>query len=83
MSFQEALAKKRNSPELNLNCSTALIILPKCVVPKNIHTPPPTPQDFPFQGVFDNPPSRQEFPEFLNGDFAYHTVVWVLKNKES
>ena len=35
---------------------------------------PPTPQDFPFQGVFDDPPSPQEFPEFLNGDFAYHTL---------
>ena len=29
-----------------------------------------TPQDFPFQGVFDDPPtSRQEFPVFLNTDF--------------
>ena len=36
--------------------------------------PPPTSQDFPFQGVFDDPPSPQEFPEFLNGDFAYHTL---------
>ena len=35
---------------------------------------PLTPQDFPFQGVFDDPPSPQEFPEFLNGDFAYHTL---------
>ena len=39
-----------------------------------ICTPPPTPQDFPFQGVFDDPPSPQEFPEFLNGDFTYHTL---------
>ena len=29
-----------------------------------ICTPPPPTQDFPFQ----------EFPEFLNGDFAYHTL---------
>ena len=36
--------------------------------------PPLTPQDFPFQGVFDDPPSPQEFPEFLNGDFTYHTL---------
>ena len=36
---------------------------------------PPTPQDFPFQGVFDDPPpSPQEFPEFLNGDFTYHLL---------
>ena len=54
-----------------------------CVVPENIHTPttedflvcpPPTPKDFPFQGVFDDPPSPQEFPEFLNGDFTYHLL---------
>ena len=56
------------------------------MVPENIHTPPPngrlfdlhpptpTPQDFPFRGVFDDPPSPQEFPEFLNGDFAYHIL---------
>ena len=30
---------------------------------------PPTLQDFMFQGVFDDPPSPQEFPEFLNRDF--------------
>ena len=67
------------------------------MVPENIHsspmedfficTPPPTPQDFPFQGVFDDPPSPQEFPEFFNGDFAYHLykfkVVLLLKDKES
>ena len=37
---------------------------------------PPTPQDFLFQGIFDDPPppSPQEFPEFLNGVFAYHTL---------
>ena len=29
---------------------------------------PPTPHDFPFQGVFDDLPSPQEFPELLNGD---------------
>ena len=51
------------------------------MVPENIHTPhtedsliyTPDPQDFPFQGVFDHPPtpppSRHEFPVFLNGDF--------------
>ena len=34
------------------------------------------PQDFPFQGVFDDPPfpPPQEFPEFLNGDFDYHPL---------
>ena len=36
--------------------------------------PPPPSQDFPFQGVFDDPPSPQEFPEFLKGDFAYHPL---------
>ena len=25
---------------------------------------PSTPWDFPFQGVFDDPPPPQEFPEF-------------------
>ena len=35
---------------------------------------PPTPQDFPFQEIFDDPPSPQEFPEFLNGDFTYHPL---------
>ena len=59
-------------------------IYSNCVVPENIHTPttedslictPPTPQDFLFQGIFDDPPpSPQEFPEFLNGVFAYHTL---------
>lgn len=34
----------------------------------------PTHQDFPFQWVFDDPPSTQEFPEFLNKDFAYHPL---------
>ena len=63
------------------------------MVPENIHSSPMedflicTPQDFPFQGVFDDPPSPQEFPEFFNGDFAYHLqkfkVVLVLKDKES
>ena len=47
---------------------------------------PTTPQDFPFQGVFDDPPSPFPFPEFLNRDFAYHPwklkVVLVLENKE-
>ena len=36
--------------------------------------PPPTPQDFLFQGVFDDLPFPQKFPEFLNGDFAYHPL---------
>ena len=40
----------------------------------DLHPPPPTPQDFPFQGVFEDPPSPQEFPEFSNGDFAYHPL---------
>ena len=53
------------------------------MVPENIYTPttedssictPPPSQDFPFQGVFDDPPSPQEFPEFLKGDFAYHPL---------
>ena len=45
-----------------------------CVVPENIHTPPPTedilictpppPRIFRSRGVFDDPPSPQEFPEF-------------------
>ena len=44
-----------------------------CVIPENIHTPS-TPRKtlwffFPFQGDFWWPPSPQEFPEFLNGDF--------------
>ena len=52
-----------------------------------ICTPPPTPQDFLFQGVFDDPPFPQEFPEFLNR-FSL-TILWkfrvvlVLKNNES
>ena len=37
--------------------------------------PPPNPKDFPFQGVFDDPPtSPQEFPEFLNRDFPFHSL---------
>ena len=34
----------------------------------------PTPQDFPFQGVFDNPPPPRNFQNFLNGEFAYHAL---------
>ena len=35
----------------------------------------PTPQDFRFQGVFDDPPPLpQKFQEFLNGDFASHPL---------
>ena len=60
-----------------------LLLFIDCVVPENIHTPtmegflicpPPTPQDFLFQGVFDDLPSSQELPEFLNGDFTYHLL---------
>ena len=64
-----------------------------CVVPENIHTPPPrktlwfappppTPQDFLFQEVFDDPtsPRPREFPEFKNenGDFAYHPLMVMV-----
>ena len=35
-----------------------------CVVPENIHTPPPTPQDFPFRGVFGDPPTPRNFQNF-------------------
>ena len=48
---------------------------------------PLTPRDFLFQGVLDDPSSRQEFTEFLNGTSLTtlwkFKVVWVLKNKES
>ena len=53
------------------------------MVPENIHTPttedslictPPPPRIFHSRGVFDDPPSPQEFPEFLNRDFAYHPL---------
>ena len=45
-----------------------------CVVPENIHTPttedflictPPPPRIFRSRGVFHDPPSPQEFPEFF------------------
>ena len=36
--------------------------------------PPPSSRIFLSRGVFDDPPSPQEFPEFLNGDFAYHPL---------
>ena len=45
----------------------------ECVVPENIHTPttedsliwiPPPPQDFLFQGVFDDPPPPRNFQNF-------------------
>ena len=38
-----------------------------------IWTPPPL-RIFHSRGVFDDPPSSQEFPEFLNEDFAYHPL---------
>ena len=66
-----------------LSSASSLRSFAKCVVPENIDTPttedslicnPPTPQDFPFQGVFEDPPSPQKFPEFSNGDFAYHPL---------
>ena len=36
---------------------------------QKISIPAPTPQDFPFQCIFEDPPTPQEFPEFLNRDF--------------
>lgn len=39
---------------------------------------PLTPQDFPFQGVFDDlptPASRHEFPVFLNRDFLRSSKI--------
>ena len=38
---------------------------------KTFWTQPP---GFRFQGVFDEPPSSQEFQGFLNGDFASHPL---------
>ena len=38
-----------------------------------ICTPPP-PRIFHSRGVFDDSSSPQEFPEFLNGDFAHHPL---------
>ena len=35
---------------------------------------PPHPPGFSIPGVFDDSPFPQEFPEFLNGDFAYNTL---------
>ena len=36
---------------------------------------PPPPRIFRSRGVFDDPPPPpQEFPEFLNGDFPYHSL---------
>ena len=60
-------------------------IYSNCVVPENIHTPttedslictPPPPRIFCSRGslMTPPPPSPQEFPEFLNGVFAYHTL---------
>ena len=40
--------------------------------------PAPTPQDFLFQEVFDDPTSPREFPEFKNGDFAYHPLMVMV-----
>ena len=59
-----------------------------CVVPENIPTPPPTPQDFPFRGVFGDPPPPPGISRIFKWgppNFAYHPleVVLVLKNKES
>ena len=53
-----------------------------CVVPENIHAPqqktlwfahPPPPRMFRSRGLWW-PPSPKEFPEFLNGDLAYHPL---------
>ena len=59
-------------------------IYSNCVVPENIHTPTtedslictPHPPGFSVPGGlwWPPPPSPQEFPEFLNGVFAYHTL---------
>ena len=58
-----------------------------CVVPENIHTPPPhgrrfdlhppTPQCFPFQGVFDDPPPPQELSTNL-GMFFFSVPLTAL-----
>ena len=40
---------------------------------------PPSPQDFMFQGVFDDP-SLQEFPELLNGDFLPPSEIQIRFN---
>ena len=63
-------------------------VITKCVVPENIHThttegflvcTPPTPQEFPFQGVVDDPPPPQEFPLFSNMDcFTPWKIQMVL-----
>ena len=54
----------------------------ECVVPENIHTrttedslicTPPPPRIFRSRGSLLTP-LPQEFPEFLNGDFAYHPL---------
>ena len=51
----------------------AINVITKCVVAENIHTPttegflvytPPTPQEFPFQGVVDDPPPPRNFHYF-------------------
>ena len=59
-----------------------------CVVLENTHTPPtedslictpPPPRIFHSKGVFDDPPSPQEFPEFLNRDFFTSKWFWYFK----
>ena len=48
-----------------------------------ICTPPPPPRMFCSKGVFDDPPSPQEFPELLNGDFFMSKWFWYFKKTAS
>ena len=47
-------------------------------------SPPPSPtRIFRSKGVFDEPPSPQEFPEFLNGDVFMSKWFWYFRKTES
>ena len=69
-------------PELSWNQTIYMYTL--CVVPENIHTPPPPSTEYFLNlppRIFDSrgslmtpPPLPQEFQEFLNGDFASHPL---------
>ena len=63
-----------------------------CGSRKYIYTPPMEdtlictplpPRIFRSKGVFVDPPSPQEFPEFLNGDFFMSKWFWYFKKTES